>query len=280
MTRRLQVVHRTGFRYDGPVLASYNEARLSPPTMSCQTALDNQVRIDPVTWTHTYRDYWGTQVTAFDVLIPHQELTVVSTSTVEVFPRQALREPAGWDQLRSEDAQDANVEWLTQTAWTEPDPEVLELARDAAAGLEPDPAARAICARIHELVDYVPGVTSVQTRAVEVWRARKGVCQDYAHLVLGALRGIGIPVRYVSGYLHPVPDAGLGQAVAGQSHAWVEWWAGEWIGFDPTHDQPAGEDHVLVARGRDYPDVTPLKGVYAGAAGSQLFVSVEVTRIA
>ncbi|MGZ4625918.1 MAG: transglutaminase domain-containing protein [Kineosporiaceae bacterium] len=89
----------------------------------------------------------------------------------------------------------------------------------------------------------------------------------------------GSPARYVSGYLHPRPDADLGEAVEGQGHAWVEWWAGDWIGFDTTHNGPAGEEHVVVARGRDYGDVPPLKGVSAGTSASELFVSVEVTRL-
>jgi transglutaminase-like putative cysteine protease len=112
-----------------------------------------------------------------------------------------------------------------------------------------------------------------------VWQTKQGVCQDFAHLTLGALRSLGIPARYVSGYLHPRPDAALGETVEGQSHAWVEWWAGEWVPYDSTHSGPIGEDHVLVARGRDYGDVSPLTGVYAGAAASELFVTVEVTRL-
>ncbi len=280
MTHRLRVVHRTGFHYEAPVPASYNEARMTPLTTAGQARLDSRIEVEPVTWTHSYQDYWGTQVTAFDVLTPHADLTVVSNSTVEVFAPHPPRQQIGWDVLARDDVRDAQVEALTQSEWTRPQEQVLALARDAAGDLPPDAAARAVCARIFEQVDYVPGSTSVHTNAAQVWQARQGVCQDYAHLVLGALRGLGIPARYVSGYLHPLPDAEVGEPVAGQSHAWVEWWAGEWIGFDPTHDAPVGQDHVVVARARDYSDVTPLKGVYAGAASSQLFVSVEVTRLA
>ncbi|MFB7886603.1 transglutaminase family protein [Cellulosimicrobium cellulans] len=100
-----------------------------------------------------------------------------------------------------------------------------------------------------------------------------------AHLCAGALRSLGIPTRYVSGYLHPRPDAVTGETVAGESHAWVEWWVGGWYGFDPTNRRPAGRDHVALGRGREYLDVAPLKGVYAGTGGSELDVSVEVTRL-
>jgi transglutaminase-like putative cysteine protease len=279
--QRLRIVHRTGFRYDGVVSTSYNEARMTPGTTAGQTVLAARVTVEPVSWTYTYRDYWDTQVTAFDVVVPHRELAVVSSSTVEVTP--GLTAPGrdlGWDALRSDDVTDAHVEHLTQTAATTPPDEVADLARDAAAGLAPDAAARAVCERLREHLEYVPGSTQVTTEAVEVWENGKGVCQDFAHVSLGALRGLGIPARYVSGYLHPKASADIGETVEGESHAWIEWWAGEWVGFDPTSLGPAGTDHVLVARGRDYTDVTPLKGIYAGPTGSSLFVSVQVTRLA
>lgn len=280
--RRLHVVHTTGFRYDTPVHASYNEARMSPLTTPGQTALDARIEISPVTWRHSFWDYWGAQVTAFDVLTPHEELHVVSTATVEVFEPAAADLSAGWDVLRADrpsGAVDALHEFVVQTPLTEPDVEVAGLAKDAAAGADPHDAALAVCRELHRQVGYVRGVTSVRTPAAEVWVARSGVCQDYAHLTLGALRSLGIPSRYVSGYLHPEPEAAVGETVAGESHAWVEWWAGDWFAFDPTHDTAVGTDYVVVARGRDYTDVTPLKGVYAGTARSELFVTVEVTRL-
>jgi len=277
--RRLLVVHRTGFRYDAPVAASYNEARMTPLTTPQQTALDARVTITPVTWRHAYWDYWGTQVTAFDVLVPHDELTVVSSATVEVFSPPELDATAGWNILERDAVLDAYHEYLIQTPLTEPHPEVAALAREAVGRRPPDAAARSACEALLDAVDYVPGVTSVRTPASEVWAARQGVCQDFAHLALGALRSLGIPARYVSGYLHPRPDAPLGETVEGESHAWVEWWAGDWVAFDPTHADVVSHSHVLVARGRDYSDVTPLKGVYAGTAGSELFVTVEVTRL-
>jgi transglutaminase-like putative cysteine protease len=277
--QRLLIRHRTGYTYDAPVLASYNEARLTPLTTPAQTTLDARVEVDAVTWTHTYWDYWGTQVTAFDVLVPHTTLEVVASSTVEVWPTREVVADATWDDLHGGTATDTLVEFLGQTDRTTPDEEVVELARETSSGLTPDAAARAVCERIGGLVEYVPGVTSVHTDAVEVWRRKQGVCQDYAHLTLGALRSLGIPARYVSGYLHPAPDADLGETVEGQSHAWVEWWAGAWVAFDPTHGGPVRTDHVVVARGRNYADVPPLKGVYAGTAGSKLFVAVQLTRM-
>lgn len=278
--QRLLIVHTTGYRYETPVTASYNEARMTPLNTSRQALLDEMVDVSPVTWTHRYTDYWGSQVTAFDVLVPHTEMSVVSSSTVEVFHLDEGDVPGvSWDDLGRDPISDEFREFLVQTPLTEPPDEVVELARGAAAGLSPDAAARAVCEALIEPMTYAGGFTSVRTPASEVWAARRGVCQDFAHLGLGALRALGIPARYVSGYLHPEPDAGLGDTVEAESHAWLEWWAGGWSAYDPTHTGTVSTDHVLVARGRDYADVPPLKGVYAGSPASTLFVNVEITRL-
>ena len=278
--QRLRIVHRTGFRYDGVVATSYNEARMTPISTGTQAVLAARVTVEPVSWTYTYRDYWDTQVTAFDVVVPHRELVVVSSSTVEVVPSAPHASGPDWEALRAPGVTDVHHEHLTQTPATVPHEEVAALAHDAAAGLTPDAAARAVCERLRDHLEYMPGSTQVTTEAVEVWTNRKGVCQDFAHVSLGALRELGIPARYVSGYLHPKASAEVGETVEGESHAWLEWWVGEWVGYDPTSLAGAGTDHVLVARGRDYTDVTPLKGIYAGPTGSTLFVSVQVTRLA
>jgi transglutaminase-like putative cysteine protease len=125
----------------------------------------------------------------------------------------------------------------------------------------------------------VEGATEVTTDAADAWKGKSGVCQDFAHLALGVLREARIPARYVSGYLHPSTDPVVGEEVTGESHAWIEWWDGDWVGFDPTNARPAGEQHVLVARGRDYEDVPPLRGIYSTRGESELFVGVEITRL-
>ena len=126
---------------------------------------------------------------------------------------------------------------------------------------------------------YEQGVTQVHTSALDALASGRGVCQDYAHLTLVLLRSLGVPARYVSGYFHPTENAPIGAAVTGQSHAWVEAFTGEWWGYDPTNDLPIGERHVIVARGRDYADVAPIRGLYAGGASSSVSVDVNVTRL-
>lgn len=277
-TSRLHVVHTTAFRYTGPVTASYNEARMTPLTLPGQTVLDTRLDLQPHTWAHTYRDYWGTDVTAFEVLAPHESLVLSAESRVEVTGHEGPRAPGAWDVLRSPEVRDSLAELLVDTPTTLAPDEVAALAADAAARLDPADAALAVCAAVRDQLEYVPGVTAVHTPAAEAWAARKGVCQDMAHLAAGALRSIGIPARYVSGYLHPLRDGEVGRTVVGESHAWVEWWTGEWTAYDPTNRVWAGEHHVVLGRGRSYDDVPPLRGIFAGAGTQSLDVEVRITR--
>jgi transglutaminase-like putative cysteine protease len=277
---RLRIVHRTGFAYAEAATASYNEARMTPQGGGGQFVLSSTLDIRPAATQHGYVDYWGTRVSTFEVLTPHRELSVTATSLVEVLPAPARGVELGWTALAEASASAVSlVEAGVQTSATTPAPEVVALAAEvAAAGGPPGETALELCRAIGERMEYVTGVTGVSTTAADAWAERKGVCQDIAHVAIGALRSIGIPARYVSGYLHPDPSAGLGRTVAGESHAWVEWFSGEWHGYDPTNLAEAGELHVLVGRGRDYADVAPLRGVYAGPSSSELFVSVEITK--
>lgn len=278
--RRLRIEHATGFAYQGEVGASYNEARMLPTSTDSQFVLSSQLDIEPNTSVNQYIDYFGTRVAAFDVLAGHEALSITARSLVEVRPRPLGTSHIDWAQLTGEsERQIATVEMLGQTARTAPHPEVADLARSLAAQHDrPADAALAIARAVGEAVAYMPGSTGVHSTAAEAWEQREGVCQDIAHITLGALRHVGIPVRYVSGYLHPHPDPEIGVPVAGESHAWVEWFAGFWQGFDPTNGTEIGDRHVLVGRGRDYNDVPPLRGVYAGPFKSDLHVKVTITR--
>lgn len=278
--KRLRIEHVTGFSYPVDVSASYNEARMLPGTTDSQFVLNSSIDIDPAATVHSYVDYFGTRVSTFDVLSPHSQLRITARSLVEVRPRPIEHTGITWDRLAVEaERQLGTVEQLPQSRRTASHPEVAEVAASIASRHDdPGRAARDICIAIGDAVEYVQGVTGVHSTAAEAWQARKGVCQDMAHIAIGALRSVGIPARYVSGYLHPQADPELGAVVSGESHAWVEWFAGGWQGFDPTNGLEIGDRHVLVGRGRDYNDVPPLRGVYAGSHTSELHVQITITR--
>ena len=278
---RLRIKHSTGFHYGGDVTASYNEARMLPVSSEGQLVLHSNLEISPISSQHSYVDYWGSRVSSFEILTPHSELSLTATSLVEVRPRAHDDTCLSWTELAAvAETATQYVEQLGQTRRTAPPDELLELARQIVReSKDACEAALRICGAVRDAVEYMQGVTGVHSTAADAWAVGKGVCQDITHLAIGALRAVGIPARYVSGYLHPRPDAAIGETVGGESHAWVEWFCGgDWRGFDPTNRIDIGDRHVLVGRGRDYNDVPPLRGVYAGPYGSTLFVLVEITR--
>jgi transglutaminase-like putative cysteine protease len=276
----LEIVHETRVHYQGAARASYNEARMTPLTLPSQTALQTRVSVGNGTPVWAYHDYWDTVVSSFDIQAPHNELTVRSHAMVETSAAPALPDPLAWDELRAGADAGLVAEYLAATPRTTVAAALAGAARERTLGADPLETASAIAAWVRERVEYMPGATEVQTSAQEAWDQGQGVCQDIAHLTVALLRETGLPARYVSGYLHPRPEAGLGQAIAGQSHAWVEYWAGDWVAADPTNQASVGEGHVVVARGRDYADVPPLKGIYHGAPSVAMDVTVEVTRLA
>ena len=277
---QLRIQHTTGFEYEGKANTSFNEARLTPVTLPGQIVIHSRVEVTPTPWAYTYRDYWGSQVTAFEVLDPHLSLTVTASATVAT-----NRVPAGdplmsWEQMRSDRIADVHTEFLALPDRVRPTDDLVETAREIAARSDsPSSAAREVCALVNREVRYETGSTTVDAFAAHSWNERHGVCQDMAHIVIGALRSIGIPTRYVSGYLHPQREPEIGQPAKGESHAWVEWWDDGWRGFDPTNDTEPGDRHVIIATGRDYNDVKPLSGIFSGSGTSRMFVDVQVTRL-
>lgn len=276
--RRYQVVHRTTISYERPVRVSHNELRMTPVTEEGQTTLESRVRVKPMTWNQVYRDAFGTNVTAMEAATPHDELEIVASSTVE---REIGEPPTGGASFEDlAEAEDSLCEYLAQTGRTEPNEQIVGLAETAREQGSPAATAAAVLDAVNEAMDYVPGVTGVHTNAGEAWADRKGVCQDFAHVALGALRAVGIPARYVSGYLVPGDDLAVGQATKGESHAWVEWYDGAWCPGDPTNRGSRPESYVVVARGRDYDDVPPFKGVFTGGGKATQDVEVSITRLA
>jgi transglutaminase-like putative cysteine protease len=272
----LRIRHATGYHYRGDVTSSYNEARVTPLSTDRQVAVEAAVEVSPATRTYRYWDYWGTMVDAFDLHEPHAEMSVVGTSVVETSPPLEPFTGAGWDDLASDLVRDRFAELLAPTPQV---PALPDVGPEPDRSRRPAEAVEAAAAWVHDRLAYGKGLTNVATTAADALLIGGGVCQDFTHLTLAVLRGMGIPARYVSGYLHPSDAAEMGIASIGESHAWVEAWTGEWWGFDPTHLGRVGERHVVVGRARDYADVSPLRGVYHGAPAEALTVSVEITRL-
>lgn len=287
MSWRLAIVHETAVEYGGAARASYNELRMTPQNTAYQTTLTHHVELDPRSAVWQYTDYWGTRVTAFDLQEPHGTLTIRALSTVETGTaasgvlRSGSRRPAmSWAEIAERTAAGDFAEFLSRTGRTTVDPALEEQLRERTRGADPREAADEVAAWVHGTLTYMPGATGVQTNAQEAWDQKSGVCQDFSHLGVAMMRVLGLPARYVSGYLFPDQDAEPGDAAVGESHAWVEYWAGSWVGIDVTNRTEPGLRHVVVGHGRDYGDVLPHKGIYHGAPDSSLNVVVHFTRLA
>jgi transglutaminase-like putative cysteine protease len=277
---RMRVVHSTGYAYKSPVTASFNEARLTPRSDSRQNVILNRVETVPATRQYRYVDYWGTAVTSFDLHAPHTELEVTASSVVETDSDEYPADEVTWDDLQSEAVIDRFDEVLGPTVYTPHSRRIARVGERIAKYHDPRDAVIAAANWVHSELEYVPGTTGVHSSGLDAHREGKGVCQDFAHLSLILLRSIGIPARYVSGYLHPKRKASVGDTVDGQSHAWIQAWTGGWWHYDPTNDKEINEQYISVGVGRDYADVTPLKGIYSGEGSTDLDVVVEITRLA
>ena len=234
MSWRIAIRHRTGYKYAEPVRASYNEARLTPLSVDGQRLLQAALVVTPAVRPFHYVDYWGTAVDSFDVHVPHTELVVLATSTVETARPRPVPSGVSWSELAGPAVQDRFAEYLTASSYVTAEPALTELGRSLRAESTPVQAGLRIAEWTHETLRYERGATHVRTSSAEARAAGGGVCQDFAHVTLALLRAAGLPARYVSGYLHPAAEAGIGETTTGESHAWVEFWAGDWIAADPT----------------------------------------------
>ena len=274
----MAIRHHTGFTYDGLAKASYNEARMTPAAGPHQRVQGCEISVRPDVALSSYVDYFATTVTTFDIQDPHSRLEVEAQSTVE--SRAAIVErPLPWSALESPALRDQYSEYLAATPRTVLSLEALEYIAAWPGHLDVHQCARAVGDLVRERVIYVPGATSVSATAQEAWDRAEGVCQDITHVSVGLLRALGVPTRYVSGYLYPTSTVDIGEVAVGESHAWIEYFSGTWTGWDPTNSLAETERHIVVARGRDYDDVAPLKGIYQGPASSNLGVVVEMRRL-
>ena len=278
--RRWRIVHTTSLAYDGRVRAAHNELRMTPLNEPGQTTLENRIRIRPMTWSHVYRDHWGTHVMAMESLAEHERLDIEAISTVERTPVERQEPSLGWDAVRDPAVQDRSYEWLMLSARTRPGRGIEELA-DAVRGLPtPRAAAEELCGLVRGEMKYQPGATGVHSRGEDAWAERSGVCQDFAHITVGALRSLGVPARYVSGYL--VPKRTRPSATRARVRATPGSSSGTTAGSPstpPTAPRWAATTSSSPA-GRDYEDVPPFKGIYSGRAKASLEVVVAITRLA
>ncbi|MEO0796997.1 MAG: transglutaminase family protein [Verrucomicrobiota bacterium] len=284
---RFKVLHTTHYRYAAPASESFAELRVWPKDSHAQRVITRDLVIEPDTPVDHYIDYFGNHVEFFSIPFRHSEVKVRAVAEVETFkdePAQEILETAIGDACQIYNSRLFRLfEYLQPTELVPIEPVIRyfpkKFFRDAD---ELGPALLKLNQWVYDEFVYEPGATNVSTPLETVLKNRKGVCQDFAHLMLAILRSHGLPARYVSGYIEAFdPDKTAPELIgAAASHAWVEVYlpGGFWWGLDPTNNQPAGERHVQVAVGRDYYDVAPMHGTYKGVLDQQLQVMVELTR--
>ncbi|MBT9489502.1 MAG: transglutaminase family protein [Rubrivivax sp.] len=295
MTTLLEVTHTTRYRYAVPVSPALHLAHLQPLADAHQALLDFDLGVDPAPdELSTETDVWGNVRSLFAVVAAHRELVVRATSRVALQPRFAGLQPAegpAWEAVARRLQYVARSPWEPAVEFVQPSPFVprLEVLRSYARSSFPKgrPVAEAaldLMHRIHADFRYDGTATQIDTPLAQAFAQRSGVCQDFAHVLAGCLRMLGLPARYVSGYLLTTPAGGEPAFVgADASHAWVQAWvpgtpgvpADGWLDLDPTNDLVPHTGHVRVAVGRDFGDVTPLRGVIRGGGRHTLTVGVH-----
>jgi transglutaminase-like putative cysteine protease len=275
--------HLTRFRYTSPVSESLMEVRMHPRTEAEQRCLSFQLFVDPKTRIHMYRDYHGNSIHHFNVPAKHLELRIVAEALVEIESPPELPPaltPESWDALDAEVAAGDYWEMLMPSTFAQPGEGLLSLVEPLRVSRRDDPLTflRELNVAVYEWFEYAPKSTRVDSPIDHAIEARKGVCQDFAHIMTALVRHVKIPCRYVSGYMYPRSEH-RDRSPEGATHAWVEALLPGlgWVGFDPTNNVLAGGRHIRTAIGRDYADVPPTKGVFKGTTESQLTVSVQVS---
>ncbi len=290
---RYRVKHQTEYRYSETVSVCQNQVLLKPTETAGLRCLHHRLRVEPTaTFYSSYFDYFGNSVQSFAIEHPHRRLLVQADSTVEVAARAegSGSDAKPWRAAVQAIRDGSDPRWFEAIEYTFDSPMVrrgapfAEYARQlAAAGDSVFTLARQLTSHIHTDFRYDTTASEVTTPPEQAIVSRRGVCQDFAHVQIACLRSLGIPVRYVSGYLRTIPPAGQPRLVgADQSHAWVAVYCGPrdgWVEFDPTNDCVCSTDHIALAQGRDYQDVAPMRGVMLGGGTHQLAVSVDVALI-
>lgn len=287
-----EITQTTTFSYAQPVTNAHHALRMTPLNGFRQEVLDFHLSIDPKPLAQeSLKDFYGNTLTLIEYSTPHQEMSVTASARVRVERDGVLSELAPeWRDVRDQVHLSTAHQGLAPSHFTFFSRRVnyndsitsyaAESFSDSRSIVE---ATGDLTMRIHNDFDYVPGATDVSTPPSTAFADRRGVCQDFAHIMISGLRGLGLPAAYVSGYLRTVPPEGEARlAGSDATHAWVAVWCGPelgWRGFDPTNAIFAGSDHVILAMGRDYADVSPIDGVFVGSGDHYLSVAVDVVPV-
>jgi transglutaminase-like putative cysteine protease len=289
---KYRVTHTTEFVYASRVGLCYNEARLLPRELPHQTVHSSVLNLDPLPHDHYERfDYFGNRTVYFSIQQPHVQLVATAISEVQVTPSKLFKknDSTCWEMVRERLRSDRSAVIVEATEFVLDSPMISidnQLANYASPSFAPgrplDDAVHDLMQRIYHEFKYDPEFSTIATPLKEVMEHRSGVCQDFAHLAIGCLRSQGLAARYVSGYIETEPPAGKERLVgADASHAWFSVFQPGvgWRDYDPTNNQLPSERHITVAWGRDFADVTPLKGVAYGGGEHKLKVAVDVLAI-
>jgi transglutaminase-like putative cysteine protease len=278
------VRHITRFRYEPAVRESVMEVRLQPRTDMRQRCLSFSLDVSPRANIMVYRDFFGNAVHHFDIPGQHEVVEVAAQAIVEVLPPtpSLATYACGWEELDERVAEGDYWEMLLPSQYARPTELLEKLRAELKLRRQGNPLEllQELNTELYESFEYAPNTTKVDSPIDDALEARRGVCQDFAHIMIALVRQLKIPCRYVSGYLYH-EDKVKDRSPAGATHAWVEAYLGEmgWVAFDPTNNLPGCERHIRVAVGRDYADVPPTRGVYKGEAASELSVLVSVAPI-
>jgi transglutaminase-like putative cysteine protease len=275
--------HVTKFSYETPVRESVMEVRMQPRTESTQRCVRFGLSTTPASRVKMYDDRDGNTVHHFNIPGRHSRLLVTAEALVEMQPAPILPDSLGGNAWERLDALTVNGEFwdqLNPSHFAQQTPLLDEMKRDLQLDRGADPLAtlRRLTTEMFQRFEYSPQATRVDSPIDDALGNRRGVCQDFAHIMIALVRGLGIPCRYVSGYLFRQPDQNV-RSTDGATHAWIEALLPEfgWVGFDPTNDLVADERHIRVAVGRDYADVPPTRGVFKGASAVHSELGVAVT---
>ena len=287
-----KVVHKTVYTYSGPVSLCHNIARLVPRNTARQRCKSSRILIDPYPDVLTeYEDFFGNKVMYFAIQREHKDLRVTVLSEIEKNKGSleiSLYGDTPWEEIKRQLLAEAHaftdaLQYIPETPMTAISAPVADYALESfKPGRPVFAAAQDLMQRIHRDFIFQPGFTTIATPLSELMKERRGVCQDFAHLAIACIRSVGLPARYVSGYLETLPPPGV-EKLNGvdASHAWFAVFIPDmgWVEFDPTNNQLPAEQHITIGWGRDYADIAPMKGVILSSGTHQLGVSVDVRRL-